>query len=224
MVNHFEFHKELSSKSNLLLNLQKYCEENKRFLFDIIPITFNLDLDNTEKFENEIQEFLNYYSSKSRLGYGNNEFSLIGKSSQRDHDKKNLLYSQPRNYSSLNSGHNVWIFKPADFNRGRGIKLFNKIEDFLNILQDYTNQEFKTNVNKKICSATKDELKKIIIKFLSNSKLKTRKFILQKYIEAPLLINERKFDIRVWVLLNQEMNVFFFRYIYIYIYTKLYFK
>ena len=37
------------------------------------------------------------------------------------------------------------------------------------------------------------------------------KFIIQKYIERPLLINKRKFDIRVWVLINQDMEVYFFK-------------
>lgn len=36
-------------------------------------------------------------------------------------------------------------------------------------------------------------------------------FVLQKYIESPFLINKRKFDIRVWVLLNQDMDLFFFK-------------
>jgi len=36
-------------------------------------------------------------------------------------------------------------------------------------------------------------------------------FIIQKYIERPLLIEKRKFDIRVWVLINQDMEVYFFK-------------
>ena len=29
-------------------------------------------------------------------------------------------------------------------------------------------------------------------------------FVVQKYIESPMLINERKFDIRVWAMLTQN--------------------
>lgn len=40
---------------------------------------------------------------------------------------------------------------------------------------------------------------------------KTLHFVIQKYVERPMLINKRKFDIRVWVLVTQEMEVFFFK-------------
>jgi Tubulin-tyrosine ligase family len=41
--------------------------------------------------------------------------------------------------------------------------------------------------------------------------VEVKTFVIQKYIERPFLMNKRKFDMRVWVLLNHEMDVFFFR-------------
>jgi hypothetical protein len=34
--------------------------------------------------------------------------------------------------------------------------------------------------------------------------LRVLSFVVQKYIESPMLINERKFDIRVWAMLTQN--------------------
>ena len=42
------------------------------------------------------------------------------------------------------------------------------------------------------------------------NKIKFNTFVIQKYIEKPLLIHKRKFDIRVWVTLTQDQDLYFF--------------
>jgi hypothetical protein len=41
--------------------------------------------------------------------------------------------------------------------------------------------------------------------------VQSKTFILQKYIEKPGLVKQRKFDIRVWVLLTHELDGYFFK-------------
>ncbi len=45
LVNHFEFHRELTNKSLLIKNLTTFCEEHKLNIFDITPLTFILDIE-----------------------------------------------------------------------------------------------------------------------------------------------------------------------------------
>jgi hypothetical protein len=35
-------------------------------------------------------------------------------------------------------GHNLWVCKPNDFNRGRGVNLFNTLEQLRKLIHDYT--------------------------------------------------------------------------------------
>ena len=43
------------------------------------------------------------------------------------------------------------------------------------------------------------------------NKIQSSTFVIQKYIERPLLLNKRKFDIRVWVMLSHDLKLYFFK-------------
>ena len=60
VVNHFEQHKEISTKSGLIKNLQIYCETNKLNLFDITPVTFLIDLQD-DNCEAQLGKFVSFF-------------------------------------------------------------------------------------------------------------------------------------------------------------------
>jgi hypothetical protein len=65
---------------------------------------------------------------------------------------------------------NVWIVKPAGKSRGRGIQCLNDLDEIVNVTRTQDGR----------CAESQ--------------------WVIQKYIENPMIIHKRKFDIRQWVL------------------------
>ena len=49
MVNHFEFHAQLSEKANLFAWMQRACEAAKENVFDCCPVTFHVEIPDVDK-------------------------------------------------------------------------------------------------------------------------------------------------------------------------------
>lgn len=195
LVNHFEFHCELSSKSKLFLNLQAYAEMNKENVFDFLPITFYIELKPNGNLENAMRDFTAFYKvleqSKTKPCEPPNRH---GKKSVRTAAASKLVPATCRRHASFYNrytmplchfaGHNLWLLKPTNLNRGQGIHVFRSLEALRQLVAKYSRKEVGGEGSG---------------------------FVVQKYIESPLLIGQRKFDIRVWVLITHELNCYFFK-------------
>jgi hypothetical protein len=104
-------------------------------------------------------------------------------------------------HGTFMNGCNLWLLKPTELNRGQGINLFNKLSTFKYYMQTF-------NLWENPMKAKEDE------KFDNKRKVnmtRSTKFVVQKYLEKPLLIHGRKFDIRIWTMIDHEMNLYVFK-------------
>lgn len=219
MANHFEFNREIGTKSNLLRNLQAYCEKNSLELFKITPITFILDMYDPY-YTTDYQIFLKYFKEfpksfersdaeikeASDLQKADSKTSPTQKQQSPRLSMKHVHVKLPDTYYS---GCNLWLLKPTDYNRGRGINLFNKqstLEHCLKCFQTGEDADGKSSAPKKVGSSSTPASKGASLNLV-----KSHRFVVQKYIEKPMLIDQRKFDIRTWVLIDHEMNLYQFK-------------
>jgi hypothetical protein len=171
MVNHLEFHKYLSDKSEMFSSLQQYCEKMKTNVFRMTPITFfvKVDLSKHNAIRNSTQEFSAIFNmlekskkyarkvESAKFSEGELELSKLAfnaklgksKSSKKNNEKgtkfktfnfqkrPNAHFTQYEMPLSHFTGHNFWILKATNLNRGRGIHVFKDIESLNKLIEEY---------------------------------------------------------------------------------------
>ena len=147
VINHFEYHCELSNKINLFNNLVKHCSDKEISIQSLVPLTVVIEM-KTPRHSLQIENFKANFNS--------------------------LNATCPQAHYS---GKGIWILKPSGFNRGRGIHIFNSLDMLDSIL---VNLDDRCN------------------------------YVIQKYIESPMLFNHRKFDVRMWVLVTHDNSCYYF--------------
>eukprot|EP00767_Chilomastix_cuspidata_P004053 gnl/Chilomastix_cuspidata/4181.p1 GENE.gnl/Chilomastix_cuspidata/4181~~gnl/Chilomastix_cuspidata/4181.p1 ORF type:complete len:517 (+),score=179.70 gnl/Chilomastix_cuspidata/4181:462-2012(+) len=82
---------------------------------------------------------------------------------------------------------NLWIVKPIGFNRGKGITVVETVEK----ARDWINRGVRGEI--------------------AGTGRPVKRWLVQKYIERPLLVRGRKFDLRMYGLVTGKGDAFFYR-------------
>ena len=127
MVNHFQNHSVITTKDNLFITLQKHWEA---YVFEYIPLTFLIE-SNSETYKQDLDKFksvfniLKQYDEKPldeeshELKISEINKKINGLSCFWSKAGKSILNVQMP--TSHFDGHNIWILKCTQFNRGKGI-------------------------------------------------------------------------------------------------------
>ena len=150
MVNHFEYHNEITNKLNMFRNMMIYCENKNLNILNYLPLTILIEYDmvgfirqfnNFSHLFNNIESFLKEsddkkirYKSKFR-----NFFYVI-----RPEDKIVGLRTNLFIPKSHYDGKNFWLLKAMNLNRGLGIKLIDSLES----CETYIRAYYQGNINK----------------------------------------------------------------------------
>jgi hypothetical protein len=120
---------------------------------------------------------------------------------------------------------NIWMIKPSGLNRGKGLELFTSLQelnDFIKIFSEgydvveFANMDYSDADNisptKKAMQDKEEGKKRTTPKVYANSdfNIRIKNFVIQKYIEKPLLYKGYKFDLRVFVLFTHQRELLVF--------------
>lgn len=221
MVNHFENHTEITTKDNLFKNLKAYNESE---ISECVPLTFLIE-SHSETFAEDLDKFKSVFKIlkdySEHAVEGEEHKIIVDEINEKINDLQNFKARGNKNNGQMKmpyshfDGYNIWFLKVTQYNRGRGIYVFNDIDKMIALIKELKSGIILSN-NTEIEAPTTDHSREKGPQSFSNiqavpNKIKSSNFVIQKYIERPLLINKRKFDVRVWVLVTQENKVYFYK-------------
>ena len=208
LLNHLQRNDCLITKKGLYRCLKSYCLKEGIDLLKIIPRTFYLTSCDAHK-DDDMQEFMDI--NENRLS------CLINSKSNNDEDEQS---SKPVTPNDI-----IWIMKPASrTNRGFGIKVVQGINAVLEMVNKSASRESTKragsggaakkpkNVAAAASSASGKAAPGAVEKKSASPDVEDERYakkaasqhgwIVQLYMDRPLLVSGRKFDIRCYVLVT----------------------
>ncbi|OMJ85700.1 hypothetical protein SteCoe_12889 [Stentor coeruleus] len=154
-----------------------------------------------------------YYCKLETIPISSNSIKICNKLEKNQHIcSKKLMFYNLRNFYTK-KGKNIFDVVPVTFH----VKSTGKDKNFLEFMEYYKEQEKKKMNNIWIIKPGENtnrvasSLEEIIELF--QDKISIHTCIIQKYIERPLLVNKRKFDIRCFALMtsvNSNIQGYFY--------------
>ena len=149
MTNHFEFHKEITNKMNLFINMMIYCESYNLDLFSMLPLTFPIRYE-SQNYINEISSFMQIFNNINKYidtDSDYSDFDLKKTSNNYKYKYRNLFdlelrgrigYRTPLHIPKTHYyGRNLWLVKAIDLNRGRCIKISDNVNGIESIIKHF---------------------------------------------------------------------------------------
>ena len=241
ILNHLNNNNCLVSKKGLYFSLKAYCAKEGINLLDIVPRTFYLSpsgLKSTGGNEpDDLNEFMAYIATRKKSTATLTACTDAYKE-EKDYtfDSTSLDSPTTRSISSIENEIKVpilaiektendliWILKPARLtNRGFGIQVVKGTTEVLDVVNKTISSRASSadgESEEKLSEKEATEKKLGMLTKIANKNGAKEGWIVQEYMERPLLVNGRKFDIRCFVLLthcrSKGLKAYFFNQAYV---------
>jgi hypothetical protein len=237
-VHNFPQTVEIGNKDDFFRHLHHHCKSVGLDVLDFVPLTFSFRLNEVE-FVQDLQNFCRIFKAvESGVSADDikplrseidellgeevqifHEFALTGLPPRnvKGRSFKNARWGEFKLHDTFfGAATNMWILKPSQGYEGRGIEIFRSLEELERFLQIYISG-CRLVKYKHIKYSDSYEVSPSLLEGAICSDIEAQvinHFVIQKYMEKPLLFEGHKFDIRPHGLLNQERKLFLFKEVY----------